>query len=1110
MNRLSEFAVAKPTIVVSFVVVMVIGGIISFLTMPRREDPEFTLKVCVVSTRWQGASAEQVERLITDPLEKAIDSLEEVRLIRSHSLSEQSVIFVELEEWVPGFKVDGAWERVRARVQNVQLPDPSIVPFVNDEFADTSIIVFAVHQTPLQGESELDPSNAYTPRDLDNFSNIVRDAISLLPGVAKVDRHGVQEEAIYIESSAGNWAQLGLSTADVEALARSQNIVAPGGQIDTADGRFFVKPNRDVHLVDEMEQLVVGTVSSSAVSNQVRVKDIGLNVRRGYIDPITRACRYGDPSLSVPAVMVAVSMKSGANIVDICDAAKQCVKQLIQTGGLPPDISVSVISDQSLSVKGRIHEVLVNVIEAIAIVVVFVYLFVGFRTAAVMAANIPFVVLISLAIIPAFGVQLEQMSLASMIIALGLLVDNAVQICDQTMSNQISGMQPKQAAVQAAQLLGASMLNGTLTTIAAFIPMVIAMDGSNREFIYSLPITLSVMLTVSWLLAMTFCVILASWFIRPPADPRKPMAPIPWLFSALSRVGNLDRWPFKILRRFQRVHDHGTFELGSSIRTEGMVSWLYGKLLRFVWNHRVLTLLGAFVLLLLAFQLPVSTEFFPLTQRNQFAVKIYLPESSSVDQTDRIARQVEDAIRKVSAAGKSVDDGQIDRLLNMRTMIGGGGSRWYLSWEPEIIKPNFAEILIQTSDGKLTHEFAEHLRRAVREGDESLGIKPIVGARIVPIELALGPPADPVVLRVVGDGYADLNRLRQFADRIKALIDAKRDTWDVNDSWGEASQQLFVDVSETRMGVTGLRNSDVASSLNALYSGRLLTHFREGNRLLPVYFRLRPQDRQSISDMPTTPIESSFGKVPLSALADIVPQWRSTKIDRRNGNRTIEVRSQIASGASGNDVTTQVFSSKEMDALRSELPAGMRIEVGGALEESQKAQWKMLASFAMSFIAIFILLICQFNSVFRTLIILATLPLALGGALLGLWATNNSFGFMPQLGVLALFGIVLNAAILFVEFADLMVRQAHEANGGKPLSKEELRTAIISAGKQRLMPIFLTTATTVGGLVPLGVSGGPLWVGLAWLLVFGLTFATVLTLVIIPVLYSFQRVRISN
>ncbi|WP_339908944.1 efflux RND transporter permease subunit [Symmachiella dynata] len=1108
MRGLPEFAVHRPTITITLVLLLVVWGSVSFFTMPRREDPEFTLKIALVTTRWQGASAEQIEKLVTDPLEDAIDGLEEVRLIRSTSSSEQSVIFVELEDNVPGARVDDAWDRVRARIRNVPMPDESISPFLFDEFADTSVLLYAVHQQPLEGDSVVDPMYAYSPRQLDLYSERIRDSLRLLPGVSQVGRFGVQEEAIYIETDEGNWSTLELTTAQIETLAKSRNIVASGGRIDGEDGRFFVKPSGDVGAVEAFDSLVVGVVatgneSSDAGVNQVQLKNTGLNVRRGYIDPPQRICRYGTPEFETPAIILAVSMKSGANIIDICDLSKESVAQLQNTAVLPPDLAVSIISDQSDSVKQRIREVGVNIVQAILVVVVLVYLVVGFRTAAVMAANIPFVVISSLAIITLFDVQLEQMSLASMIISLGLLVDNAVQVCDQSRTNQIAGMSPRDASVAGAKMLGPSMLSGTATTVAAFIPMLIAMDGANREFIYSLPITLSVMLAVSWVLAMTFCVILAAWFIRPPKDPTRPTAPLPWLTSKLGTVwGRLRRKRNKQtngepLSPTVPAYEHsdGTAELQSGFYR------LYANAVRWALRHRFVTILASIGMLLLTTQLPVSSEFFPLTQRDQFAVEIYLPESASIEQTNRVARQVEEMIRALSPH-VDAEGTPHQRLLNMRTIVGGGGSRWYLAWEPETLKPNYAEILIHTTKGEFTHDFAEQLRVVARQGDESLGLSPIAGARVVPVELALGPPADPVVLRVMGNGLANADELRRIANRVKSIVDAEPDTWDVNDSWGVSSQQLFVDVDSDRASLSGIRNAEVASTLDAYYSGKLLTMYRENDRQIPVYFRLNPESRRSLGAVKNSHIESRVGKVSLASIARVQPQWRLEAIDRRNGNRTIEVRSRINYGASGNDITNRVFNSEPMRELKAELPPGFRIEIGGALEESMKAQWKMFRSFGMSFIAIILLLVFQFNSLARTSIIMVTLPLALVGALFGLWVTGNAFGFMPQLGVLALFGIVLNSAILFVEFADIVMKE-RTTGTDQPLTREEYHAAIVDAARQRLMPIFLTTATTVGGLIPLALAGGPLWQGLAWLLIFGLTFATVLTLFVIPVLYSF-------
>lgn len=316
----------------------------------------------------------------------------------------------------------------------------------------------------------------------------------------------------------------------LQQLLEARNIVAPGGEIETDIGRYTVKPGGEFNAIDEVDSVIVNTGSDSDAGRPVYLRDLGLSIRRGYEDPPRRICRYGDANTSEPCVIVALQMRSGSSIIDVCDHAKDRISQMQQVDrSLPDDIAIAYVSDQSENVEKKIRDVVNNVIGAIVIVVIIVYLFVGFRSAAVMAGNIPVVVLASIALITLFGVQLEQISLASIIIALGLLVDNAVQVCDQSRTNQLQGMSPVEATVTGANQLSTAMLNGTLTTVAAFFPMLIGLVGSKREYVYSLPVTLSVTLLISWVLAMSFCVILASTFIRAPKDPSRPSAPLPWL-----------------------------------------------------------------------------------------------------------------------------------------------------------------------------------------------------------------------------------------------------------------------------------------------------------------------------------------------------------------------------------------------------------------------------------------------------------------------------------------------------------------------------------------------------------------------------------------------------
>jgi len=1059
---------------------LMVWGLAAVATMPRREDPEYTVRTCAITTLWPGAPAVKVEELITKPLEEAVDRIDEVDIVRSTTTAGMSTIYVDAEETVSPASIDNVWDKVRARIKRIEMPEPGIEPDVNDEFGDTSIILFAVYQTPLPNETAIQPGREYTLRELDIISERIKDELRLLPGVAKSEQFGVVEEAIYIETDLANWSQLNLTTDQIQKLASQRNIVAAGGTIDTDVGRFSVKPGGEFDAVEEMQSIIAGMAGDDDHRRPVTLKDLSLNVDRRYQEPRQLICRFADAHTSRPAVVVALTMKSGANIVAICNAAKARVKQMHEVEqSIPADIGVKPVSDQSENVNAKIQQVVGNVIGAIIIVVIVVYLVVGFRSAAVMAANIPLVVLSALALITLFGVQLEQISLASIIIALGLLVDNAVQVCDQSRANQIAGMDPITATVAGCRQLSGAVLMGTLTTVAAFAPMLIGLIGSKREYIYSLPVTLSTTLLISWVLAMTFCAILAAAFIRAPKDPSRPSAPLPWLMNKLlSRGSSGDGDPFD--RGFRAVV-HGA--LRAKFVTVGIA---------------VMLLIGALML-------PVGSEFFPKDIRDQFAVEVWLPESATIKQTDAAARQVEQILQRLSPA-KDKHGEPIEQIRAMRTMVGGGGARWYLSWDPESRKPNFAEILVRTSDGRFTPELARRLREIAERGDASLGLDPVVGARVVPRELFLGPSSDPVEIRVIGPGLANRKTLRSYADRVKTLVRNDPDTWDVNDSWGVMGYQLRIDVDEYKANLAGVTNAMIAQTLNTYFSGHYLTTFREGDHLVPVYLRLRPEQRGSLEPLRTAFVEGNLGKVPLSAVAKVEPRWEPSTIVRRDLNRTIEVRSQVEPWASGNDVVTRVMKSPEMARLEAELPTGYRIEVGGSLEDSQEGSEQLAVSLSISVLLIVLLLVIQYNGWAKPLIILTTLPLALIGALPGLWLTGNALGFMPQLGILSLFGIVLNTGIIFIEFADMLIQDAAEKSDETGsicgLTREQFRGCLVEAGKQRLLPIFLTTATTIGGLLPLAIAGGPLWEGMAWCMIFGLIVATLLTLLVVPALYA--------
>ncbi len=1104
--NLPEFANRNRVVIIFLTMLLMAWGVVSYLTMPRREDPEFTIRICVVSTRWPGVSAEKVEELVTYPLEEAIDGIEEVDFVRSTTTVGLSTVFVELDDRVPPAEIETVWGKVRAEVDKVEMPDPGVNPVVNSNFGDTSILLLAVYQVPVAGQIAIPDDYRYSFRQLEIYADQIKDALRLIDGVSDVTTFGTREESIYVQTDIGNWSQLDLTIDSLQTLISSRNITSDGGSVDTPAGRVSLQPGGLLDRVNELNSIVVGLAASGETANQVYLKDIGLEVLRDYEDPPERICRFGDADESRTAIMVGVTMRSGANIVTVCNLAKDRVDRLINVQRvLPGDIAVTPVSDLSENVDGRIQNVIGNVVSAIIIVVVVVYLLVGFRSASVMAANIPVVILGALAIVTLFGVQLEQISLASVIIALGLLVDNAVQVCDQSRTNQMQGMKPTEATISGAKTLAIPMLTGTVTTIAAFLPMLFMLTGGAREYVYSLPVTVSITLALSWIVAMTFCVLLAAAFIRVPRDGRSSLAPLPWLGSRLSALTS------RLRRSRSEKQKSGKSEpdqlrTGEKGSAENVFLRLYGRLCRGALRLKFLTIAIAFGLLVLVAQLPIGSEFFPQDWRDQFVVEVWLPESATIAQTDAQARRVEELIRKLSPT--TDPQGQpAQRIRAMRTIVGGGGARWHLAWSPESTKPNYAEILIRASDGRLTAEFADEIRRVAEQGDTTLGIEPIVAARVVPREMALGPPAIPVEIRLVGDGFANKSVLRTMADRLTRIVSAQPETWNVFDTWGASGLQLNVEVDEDKASLAGVSNSQIARTLSAYYSGQLLTTFREGEHSIPVYFRIKPEERRSLRQISRGYVEGSSGKLPLDSIASLKMDWQPARIERREMNRVIEVRSEVVRGASGNDVVNRIMDSPELKQLEQDLPPGFRLQVGGSLADSQDASQEFLMSFGISFLLIVMILVMQYNSISKPLVIIATLPLALIGALPGLYFSDNPLGFMPQLGIISLFGIVLNTGIIFIEFADILIakklREKTVADGPiMGLTRGEFRGCLVQAGKQRMLPIFLTTATTVGGLLPLALSGGPLWTGMAWCMISGLSVATLLTLLVVPALYA--------
>ncbi|HDZ21864.1 hypothetical protein LCGC14_0225940 [marine sediment metagenome] len=1088
---LTSFTLHRRSVVLAMLAVAVAMGVFRFVTMPRRADPSFTIRTAQVITQWPGRDAERVERLVTAPLEKAISTIEDLRIekFRSTTTRGQSVIYAELSATMSADKISETWEKVRAKVEQArqELPKDIVGPIVNDDFGDPSVMLLAIHE---KGRGKM---QRYTMRDIEIYADYIYDAISLLPGVFRAEISGVRQEAIYLETTQENWAGVGLTLDELGKLLTARNITASGGSIETDRIRIAVETTGEFDAVSQIESIIVRYDASGA---PIYLKDLGITVRRDYQDPPTIMARFGDTEGDIPCVIVSFVMKkTGVKVTDLAEQARQLLHRMQYVDkAIPPDIAIDTVFDESVFVENKISDFMVNVLQAIAIVVAVAILMAGFRSAAVMAAAIPFVMIMSIGIFSFLGVDLEQMSIASLIIALGMLVDNAVVVCDNVRRFLNEGHSRMKAVIEGVRQIQMPTLMGTLTTVFAFLPMAFLISGEKGEYVYSIPTVVSVTLLSSWVLALTITSLMAYWMIRPdpPAGAKKP-----------SLVGKLIR----LLRRRKGAPPAEAAkpqtESGTPQAESGLIH-AYGKISGVCLGAKPLVLGITAVLLVGACMLPIGSQFFPDDLRDILYIDVWLPEGSSLEMTNRATGQVEDIMRELSPYEDESFSGE--RLASYYSSVGGSGPRFALGVDPQPAQSNYAQIIVRTTDPTVTDRYVREIRRAAA--------RKIPGARVVPSKLALGPSSDPIGIRVYGTsatdpGFADMAKLRQQADKVKALVLNTPGTWNVHDVWGDPGYRVDVKIDQDRANLAAVSNAGIAESVNAYYSGHHLTVYREGDHKVPVFFRLPPADRGQIHDERTMFVEGTAGKVPLDSVAEMQPKRTIQKIERRQKNRMIETRAEVDDGLLASAVLAGMM--PKLNEIEATFPPGYSIEIGGEQEDTVEAQGELVFAFGVGVMLIILVLIYQYNSFIKPFIILATVPMGAIGAFLGLYVTGNALGFMPMLGLVSLAGIVVNTGILYMEFAEEKIRnkliagedlaqQGQKSCNG--LTRAAFRGCLVDAGKLRLMPILLTVSTTVGGLIPLALFGGPLWEGMSWMLIFGLIVATALTLLVLPALYA--------
>jgi multidrug efflux pump len=1014
--NLSEWALRHRSMVAYLIIVLVLGGVLSYFKLGRAEDPDFTFKAMVVRTMWPGATAREVEMQVTERIEKKLQEVPWVDVIRSSSKSGESLVFVLVKDYTPKKEVPEAWYQVRKKIGDIKHTLPAGVqgPFMNDEFGDTFINVFA-----LTGDGF---DLAVLRQEADRIARELR----RVADVKKIELIGVQEEKIFIEVAHAKLATLGLDPLAIFDALQKQNAMTPAGFFETASDRVHLRVSGDFTSIESIREIGI-----QAGGRLFRLGDIA-TVKRGFSDPPTPRMRVAGQD----AIGIAIAMNKGADVIELGDRLRSEVARLQQA--LPKGIDIHVVADQPEIVRQSITLFMSSLAEAVVIVLAVSFLSLGLRTGAVVALSIPLVLAITFLLMAAFGIDLQRISLGALIIALGLLVDDAIIAVEMMVVKMEQGWDRFRAATFAYTSTAFPMLTGTLITAAGFTPVGFAKSGAG-EYTFSIFAVVTIALLVSWVVAVVFT---------------------PYLGYKI-----LD--PKKLLAKAQQ-HGDDLYDTPFYRRVRASVDWC----VRRRWLVIGATLV-AFVLSLLALNMGVQKQFFPASSRPELLIDLWLPQGASLKATETQAKKVEQLLLTEPEMKKAVK--------YFASYIGNGSPRFYLPLDLKLFNDNFAQLVITTHDIKAREALKQLLeaRFADVSGEWS-------GLRARVLRLENGPPVGfPVQFRVSGENIAELRRV---ADQVATVMRANPHAKDVNFDWNEMGKAIRLEVDQDRARALGISSQELSSFLNSMLTGMSVTRMREGDQLIDVVARAAGDERARLSALADINIHTASGRyVPLAQVAKISYELEEGLVWRRNRLPTITVMSDIRDGTQAPVVSAQIDA--ELAALRESLPAGLRIEMGGATEESEKGESSIKAVMPLMLAGVITLLMIQLQSMSRTLLVLLTAPLGLIGVAIALLLFNVPFGFVANLGVIALSGMIMRNSVILVD----QIEQDEKA--GKPQWE-----AIVGSTVRRFRPIMLTAAAAILAMIPLTRS--VFWGPMAVAIMGGLIVATLLTLLFLPALYA--------
>jgi len=1014
-----KFSLRYPAVTLILTALVVMVGIHAFLKMQRTEDPTITIRTGLVAAMYPGATSEQVEKQVTKTLEKHIFKFPEVRKEKTYSTSRPGLVIinVELEDNVKN--TDVFWAKLRHEmdlVRNTELPAGVKGPVVDSDFGDTVAMLIAVH------------GKRYGYRELRDYADKIHDEMRTVRDVGKLVTYGTQKEEIWITGSLERMAQYITDPHQVANALTQRNVIQSAGHFDADQAKIPLRTTGIFNTENEIRNVLVDV---SKDGHPVYIRDFA-NVERRYEDP-TFMVRYdGDPCL-----LLSVEMQKGKNIVELGEQLDKVFERLKVL--LPPDVQLDLVANQPEVVKERITKLSHEFLLAIASVVLVTILLLPTRVALIAALAIPVTLCGTLAVMNSVGIALHQVSIAALIVVLGIVVDDAIVIADNYVELLDRKVPKREAAWRCATDVLVPVLTATITIISSFLPLLI-LTGSVGEFIRALPITVAIALAVSFIVAVLLTPLLCSFFIK------------------------------------KGLHEHGADATNGKEKVTLLdrLQGKYGILINIFMKRKWLALsLGAcafaFGVALFAF---VPQQFFPSAERNQFVIDVWMPQGTRIGATDAVMGRIEKSL----ASRKGI--------VHYATFVGQSAPRFYYNVNPQQPDGAYGQFIVNTGSVADTDRLVRELRPSLA------ALAP--EATVIVKELQQGAQMEaPLEVRISGDEIAELKRL---GDKVQGILESIPFSQYVYRDYFNDSLMVGVQVNDELANRLGMTEASVSQTLSGAFDGAAVSTFWEGDRAVTIKLRLDPAYRSQFGDIGNTYINSELtrARVPLRSVATLTPEWQTSRLVRRNGVRTLTVLAFVKPGYYASKLLEQVI--PQIEALR--LPAGYRISYGGEKDNQSETFPQMIVALAISLVAIFLVLLVQFRTISEPLVVMASIPLTLFGAILGLVITRNPFGFTAFMGLISLCGIVVRNGIILVDYCNERLTEG-----------ATLEQAAQEAGARRLRPIFLTTMAAAVGVTPMILSGSSLWSPLASVLAVGLICSMFFTLLIVPVLYVIVKSR---